>query len=209
MKSLDEDDRDELAQRVVAGELSLQDPRIAERRRQDDAFARRLDQLLELRALLDRDARDERQVLQAIQRPRSRRRLWLLGVVAAAAAAVVGAVALNWSDDLDERLADQGQVLGADEIALENLRPAGAGQDLGTFSFEASLPPGASSEIRVWDAAAPEGAAPLFVGSFSGTRWSPAAAELALLPDAIRWELRVSDVDGDRLGFARVELATR
>lgn len=194
---------DDLLQRVLTGELSPDDAAVRARRDADPDFARELDESLALQDLLDEDAADEREALEAPTAPR-RWPMWLIAM-AAGLLAVVFVPRLSPPKAPD---GGQGVMLGG-SLELEGLRPAGPGRSFRTFGFDATLPDGARCEIRVWAVDAGEGTPAVLTGRFTGNEWSPSDDERRSLPDEIRWELRVFDVAGSAIGFGRVDSASR
>ena len=225
----------EILERVLTGELAADAPEIRALRERDAAFARELDELLQLQGLLGADAADEREalgdtagspgddvVVSTVRRlagggKAPRRDGPRLLVVLVAAAAVIAAILIvpRLGQEADDGIQRDDRILGpGEEIVLHMLTPDGPDQTFTSFAFEATLAEGAQieiayGEIRIWPADAEAGAEPFLKTTFSGFAWSPSDAQLESLPDAIRWEVRVFDVEGRPLARASVDLASR
>lgn len=124
-----------------------------------------------------------------IAAPRSRARAILVAVLAAAAV-VVAFVALGRRLGPGDEGVPGGLYVGS--ATCRALEPVGDVARYAPFRWEARVPAGGYAMVAVWAADDPAESTPRLVsGELNELAWSPAAEELAELPDAIRWQVRV------------------
>lgn len=120
---------------------------------------------------------------------------------ALAVTAILGFVGYRLRDRGDEPTI--GPPLGAG--AIENPTPRGRVASFFRFEFRATLPPGGSFRIRVYDPAA-AGKHLLESPLLKEPRWIPSQDERRKIPNAFRYEVRVLDASGERLDAASFEV---
>lgn len=96
-----------------------------------------------------------------------------------------------------------GPPLGAGTI--EDPIPRGRVSSFDRFEFRATLPPGGSFRIRVYDPVTP-GQHVLESPLLKEPRWIPSESERRKIPSAFRYEIRVLDASGERLDAASFDV---
>ena len=215
MADREEGSAEALLQRVLVGELSVDDPLVEARSREDPEFRRTLQGSLGTQRLLELDARDEREALEesaaSVDRPapqRGFRNGWPLALVAAALVATLVISLWVGRGSARDRSGPAPVMLGQ-RVVPANLSPSGPEASFSAFSFEARMPAGSYGVLRVWVVDAPATGNPVLEKRFGGTTCSLSDDEVQLLPDEIRWEIRLFDVEGAPIGFAEVVSASR
>lgn len=137
-------------------------------------------------------------------RPPSLRTIVLAGLAAAAAFAAL--VALGALGRFVQSPGDAGEVPGGLYVGSTTCRavsPVGAVDAYAPFLFEAEVPEGGYAQVAVWGADDPVGAQPRLVSEeLAEPSWWPTSDELAELPDAIRWQVRVYTWDRTQIDEA-------
>ncbi|MCP3919577.1 MAG: hypothetical protein GY711_28920 [bacterium] len=206
------DDREQLLEQVVMGDLSRDDARVRALAVADPAFARELDETLELQSSLDEvgdavqsGAHDEadapglstaRELLQGLASEpngagRSRRRiLWIAGLGAAAAIVLILARPFGggtWLDGLPDA------VLG---VNVENMSPAGTSDVIEQFTWTFAEP--GTFDVEARD---PKTNALIdFANGLGETMWTPRDARPGAWPegwpDEVQWQVTARGTSG-------------
>ena len=208
-----------LLEELVVGDRPREDAAVRELAASDEAFRTRLDELDEVRTLLNETADDAR-------RTRDEARDWtdapgerdmdravglspsaptLVGgarwprVALLAGLAAASVALLSWlggGSDPEDPI--EPVYMGPDTLSL--VHPKGRVESYAPIRWEGELPPGGEFHVLVTDATGAHPATdPLIETRTRATYWTPTAAELARLTPRIRVELRLLAGDGDEL----------
>jgi len=208
-----------LLEELVVGDRPREDAAVRELAASDESFRTRLEELDEVRALLDETADDarttrdeardwtdapgERHMHRAVGLSPSAPTLvgggrWPRVALLAglAAAGIVLITLLGGGSDPKEPI--EPVYMGRDTLSL--VHPRGRVESYAPFRWEGELPPGGEFHVLVTDASGAHPAStPLIETRTPATSWTPTAAELARLTPLIQVELRLLAGDGDEL----------
>ena len=129
------------------------------------------------------------------------------GLVAAAAALVLLLQIIGPTDD--PVTPGQGVMMGSGSIEVTDLTPVGPDQGTYAFAFATEHSGGHTAEVSVWSYDALSTAEPLLVPFFDGVKWNLTTDQEAALPGAIRWQLKVIDLEGNPLWVSDPQEASR